>query len=77
MKEHAGKGGKRTGRHEKDNDRADKDAERAYLHLDIPEYKRGYISQLDSVYGPTIHGRVVVHRMGATILRHLQTEQYL
>ena len=77
VKGHAEKGGKLTDRHKKENDKADKDAEMAYLHPDIPEYKRGYVSQLDSVYGPTIHGRIVVHRMGATILRHLQTEQYL
>ena len=77
VKGHAEKGGKLTDRRGKENDRTDKDAERAYLRLDTPEYKRGYVSQLDLVYGPTIHGRVVVRRMGATVLRHLQTEQYL
>ena len=77
VKGHAEKGGKLTDRHEKEKDRADKDAKKAYLHLGTPEYKKGYISQLDSVYGPTIHGMIVVHRMGATILRHLQKEQYL
>ena len=77
MNGHAEKDGKRTGRHEKENDRADKDVERACLHLDTPEYKRGYASQLESGYGPTIHWRVVVRKIGETVLRYLQNEQYL
>ena len=77
VKAHAEKDGKKTTCHEQQNKLADDNAEEAYKHLESPAYKQGYISQLDSVYGPTIHGRVVVHKMGATMLRHLQTKQFL
>ena len=77
MKGRAEKDGKLTDLHEKENKRTDEDAERACLQLDTPEYKKGYVAQLDSGQGPTIHGRVVVHKMGPTVLHHLQKEQYL
>ena len=77
VKGHAEKDGKLTGRREKENTRAGEDAETAYQHLDTPAYKRGYASQLESGYGPTIHWRVVVRKIGETVLRYLQNEQYL
>ena len=52
--------------------RADKDAEAAYRHPGTPEYREEYVSQLNSLYGSTIEGKVVVHEIGATVLWHLQ-----
>ena len=49
----------------------------AYKHPGTPVYRDDYVSQLDPLYGPIIDGTVVVHKMGATILRHLQVSQYL
>ena len=69
--------GKLTDRHEKENRRADEDTKAAYKHRDTPEYRAGYISQLDSVYGPTIDGKVVMNKMGVTILQFVQVKQYL
>ena len=40
-------------------------------------YRNGYCSQFDTIWGATIDGQVVTHKMGATVLRHLQTTQYL
>ena len=77
VKGHAEKDGKQADCRKVENRRAGEDAERAYQHMDTPAYKRGYVSQLGSVYGPTTHGRVVVHKKGATVLRHLQKKQYI
>ncbi len=77
VKAHAEKDGKKTTCHEKQNKLADDSAEEAYQHLESPDYRLEYVSQLDSVYGPTIHGKVVVHKMGATMLRHIQTKHFL
>ena len=76
MKGHAEKGGKLTDSHEKENQRAGADAETAYKQAETSEYKRGYVSQLDSIYGPMIDDKVVVHQMGETVLRYLQVKQY-
>ena len=77
VKAHAEKCRKKTTCHEQQTKRADEGAERSYAHPESLAYKRGYVSQLDSVYGPTVGGKVIVHKMGATMLRHLQTEQYI
>ena len=69
MKTHTEDRGKLADCHEKENKRADEDAEAAY--------RVGYVSQLNSVYGPAIEGNVVVHTMGATMIRHLQVNQYI
>ena len=63
--------------HKKENEQANEDAEVAYGHPDTPKYREKYISQLNTLYGPTIDGKVVVHKMGATVLRHPQINQYL
>ena len=49
----------------------------AYVHPGTPEYRVGYSSQLNSLYGSMIEGEEVVHKMGDTVLRHLQVNQYL
>ena len=77
VKGHTGKGGKLADCHEKENKRADEDAETAYKHPCTPEYRVGYISQLDSVYGSTIDEKVVVNNMGTTVLRNVQVKQHL
>ena len=66
-----------TDSHEKENKRAGEDAEAAYAHPDTPECRSDCISQLNSLYGPAIDEEVVMHKMGATVLRHLQVNQYL
>lgn len=77
VKAHAEEGDKLTDCHKKENKRADENAEVAYEHPDTPENREGYVSQLISMYGQTIEGKVVAHKMGATVLRHLQFSQYL
>ena len=76
VKTHAEEGGKLADCHEKENERADVDTGVAYKHPNTPEYREGCASQLDSVYGSTIDGKVVVHKMGTTLLRHLQVKHY-
>ena len=57
--------------------RTDEDAGAAYEHPETPEYTEGYVSQLNSLSGPAIERKVVVHKMGPAVLRHLQVRQYL
>ena len=77
VKAHAEQGGAETNDHEKQNKKADEDAEGAYVHLDSLMYRWGYCSQFDTLYGATIDGKVVTHKMGVTVPRYLQTTQYL
>ena len=50
---------------------------RHHTHTRTPLNTGGYISQLNTLYGPIIDGKVEVHKMGTTVLRHLQINQYL
>ena len=76
-KDHAEEEGIPTGCREQENKRTDDDAGNAYAHPGDPEYRREYCSQFDTIFGPTIEGKVVAHKMGATVFKHLQVAQYL
>ena len=77
VKSHAEDGGAKTNNHKEQNQKADDDAEKAYAHPDSDEYGEGCCSQFNMIWGATIEDTVVVHKAGATILRHLQKAQYL
>ena len=77
VKSHAEDGRAKTNEHERHNKRADGDAEKSYAHPDSTEYRAGYCSQFNTVWGATIGGKIAVHKAGATVLRHLQKTQYL
>ena len=57
VKGHAEDDGKKTDRHQDENRQADADAEKTYKLDETAEYQQGYVSQFDSVYGPTFGGR--------------------
>ena len=76
-KAHTEDGGKKAICHEKENTRADEDAEAAYKHLDTPACRGKCVSQLDVLYGLAIGGKVVVHKMEQTVPQHPQVNQYL
>ena len=77
VKGHAEKGGAKTNDHEKQNHKADAQAEKAYAHEDSSAYREGYCSQFNTLKGAVIEGTVVAHKMGPTVLKHLQQTQYL
>ena len=74
VKAHTEKGGAKTSAHEQQNKRVDDDAEKAYTHTDSPRIPGGYCSQFDTLKGAIIEG---AHKMGPTVLRHLQNTHYL
>ena len=63
--------------HETQNKKADEDADGAYQHHGTSLYREGYCSQFDSIWGAMIGGEIVTHKMGATVIWHLQKTQYL
>ena len=71
VKGHGDKGGAKTNDHEKQNIRADAQAEKAYAHEDSTAYREGYCSQFDTLRGAVIDWAVVAHKMGLTVLRQL------
>ena len=77
VKSHAEDGRAKTNNHKEQNKKADDDAEKAYAHPDSDEYSGGYYSQFNTVWDATIDDKIVVHKAGATVLRHLQKTQYL
>ena len=56
--------------------KADDDAEKAYDQPDSKAYRRGYCSQFSTMWGTKVDGKLVTNKMEATVLRHLQTEEY-
>ena len=77
VRAYAEEGGVETNDHEKQNKKADTGAEGAYAHPDPPLYREGYCSQFETLWDATIGGKVVTHKMGATVLRYLQMTQYI
>ena len=77
VKGRAEKGGAKTNDHETQNKKADENAEEAYGHSESPLYRIGYCSQFDTIRGAMIDGKVVAHKTGASVLRYLQSTQYL
>ena len=77
VRAHAEDGGAQTNDHEKQNKKAGDDAEKVYTHPDSSLYKVGCCSQFDTIWGGAIDGKVVAHKTGATVLRHVQKKQYL
>ena len=79
VKAHTEEGGLVTGDYEKNKQkkRMKTPVQSTYSYLDPPLYMTGYCSQLDTLWGAAVDEKVVIHKMEATVLRYLQTTQYL
>ena len=77
VKDNAGKNGAKTNDYEKQNIWADAQAEKACAHEDSTAHREGYCSQFDTLRGAVIDEAVVAHKMGPTVLKHLQQTQFL